>query len=1305
MSERDTGAATPLDPLALPLWGSRLIEASAGTGKTWTIAALYLRLVLGHGVPATAGDDLFAPGDRGTAFPQPLVPAQILVMTFTRAATRELSNRIRDRLVSAAHAFRADAVPDDPLLVRLLADYPEPAQREAAAWRLATAAQAMDDAAVLTIDAWCQRMLVEHAFDSGAPFDETLQPDESALRAEAARDWWREAVYPLEGEALSLVLATWPTIDALVEDMAALLPHTPPASADDDATLAQVLGPLLAELSTLKQGWPAKVQAMREWLLPRLELKTDSGFDKKQVQARWAAPWLDDLDAWAANPWQVRWTDNEKAHERLPGHGLRRALKPPPALELPAVFDDLSELSDHLDTLPDPRHALRAHAARHVARRLQALKARAGLFGFADLLTRLDAALAGPNGARLRDRIVRQFPVVMVDEFQDTSPLQYRVFDRLYDIAANDPATALFLIGDPKQSIYAFRGADIRSYLRARRATVGRHAVLGTNHRSTAALVGAVNALFEQAEARPGRGAFHYRAPPDLADAGRATPVVDELPFHAVAARGRDDVLRDASGDVPAMTIVVDPALRAGREVQRRFAARCAEDLVRRLNDPASAFVPREPASVPVPGQGPAPGSPGVRPLRPSDIAVLVRTGAEAEAVRRALRLRGVASVYLSDNDSVFRTPEAADLLRWLRAVADPLDARLARAAFATATVGLPLDALATLGRDDVAFEARVDQLRQLNATWRRQGVLPMLRQSLHLLGLPARWLAEPDGERRLTNLLHLAELLQAGAADAEGEHALVRWFAEQASGRGPISDDKLVRLESDADLVQVVTGHKSKGLEYPVVYLPFAGGFRSARLDRRRGFAAVADAASPSGRRIAFEVPASLTRDLEDERLQEDLRWLYVALTRARHALWIGVAATADMRARPPRCIVHESAFGALLTGGQPLEAATLPAAVATALAGAPGVRVVEATPDEDPLRAPPTMRQQAGTEPPLVDRGPYAGRFERRWSIGSFSALVRDLGHDPPPRLLPDARREAQWQELVSEDEVDADEGADGARPAAAASGPAALAASEHRFPRGAVPGNFLHAQLEWLAAQDTSLAGDADLRARLARRCERAGWGRHADDVVDWLTRLVATPLPPLGRALQDLATQQPEMEFWLPGEGGRATRVDALCRAHLLPGRPRPALPERALRGMLMGFADLVFEHDGRYWVLDYKSNALGSRSADYHADALATAMAAHRYDVQGAIYLLALHRLLRTRLGEAYAPERHLGGALLLFLRGIGGPQAGCVHLAPPAAFLDAMDAELAGGGPGAEGGSEVGVVVGIDVEGGRDTDR
>ena len=1162
-----------------PLWGSRLIEASAGTGKTWTIAALYLRLVLGHG------------GDA--AFARPMTPAEVLVMTFTRAATRELSDRIRSRLLEAARCFRGEASPHpaDTFLAELLTAYAGGLPRKQAAWRLTLAAESMDDAAVHTIDAWCQRMLREHAFDSGCLFDEELAANERAMQFEAARDYWRQQLYPLPAAALDEALAVWPGVEALAADTQALLEVELPAAAGQGSLrdcIESACDQRAAALARLKQGWAGRAQAMQAWLDGAYDGK-DFPFDRRKLARNHYNGWLAALAGWAEKPGAERPELTTTAVARLKPEGMHAALKPGAQVDLPPHFDAFAQLMHDLDAVPVPASALRLHAAARVQQRLAELKQQAGSFGFADMLGRLDRALdPAHNGAaaeRLRARILAQTPVALVDEFQDTSPLQASILDRLYRVADNGRETALLLIGDPKQSIYGFRGADIHSYLGMRRATAGRHYVLGTNHRSTAGLVSAVNHVFEQAQARPGEGAFLYRTEAD------AMAADDPVPFVPVRARGRGEVFVTSAGAADPVTLVLDAELQAPREHLRTNGRRCAERIVALLNDPGAGF------------QGPE--SAWAR-LRPADVAVLVRTGREATAVRQALRQRGVASVYLSDKESVLRSVEAQDLLLVLRAVAAPLHARLVRAALATRLLGLSLAELAQLADDDEAFDQRTEQFRQLHAVWQGQGVLAMLRQALHRLDLPARWLAmaqapgdqvrgpgegagesERGGERRLTNVLHLAELLQAASARLRGEQALIRWLAEQMQGEGAGGDEQIVRLESDADLVQVITVHKAKGLEYPLVFLPYACTFRPVDKSRTR-FLNVAGAEGV--RTLHLQLTDELLAAADKDRLREDLRLLYVALTRARHALWLGVTALTAGRSR--ECSAHRSAFGRLVGGGMPTDAAGLAAQV-QALAQAGSGIVVE-----------------AAQAPSLVRHGGTADG--------------------------------APW----------------------------------HAFPRGAVPGNFLHDVLEWLAGEGFARVGSPAVREQLQRRCEQQGQGRYAAAVQTWLAALVATDLPPLGTALSGLERLLPEMEFWFPGDGLDAGQVDALCRTHLLDGVARPPLPGRELRGMLTGFADLVFEYGGRWWVLDYKSNALGPGDADYTPQALHAAMAEHRYDVQAALYLLALHRLLRQRLGAGYDPARQLGGALYFFIRGIRGPARGCFHVPASLPLLAALEALL-----------------------------
>ena len=1211
-----------------PLRGSHLIEASAGTGKTWTIAALYVRLVLGH-------------GSEGAAPVRPMLPQDVLVMTFTRAATRELSDRIRARLTEAAQVFRGIAETDDAFLAQLQSEFPEGQAREQAAYRLALAAQAMDDAAVYTIDAWCQRMLREHAFDSGSLFEEKLVGDEAALRLEAVQDYWRQQLYPMATPLVAQVQRVWRDVPALDKDMRALMAVPLPNAAV--GTLAQVFGHALAEreaqLAALKQGWVEKADHLLGWIEAQLEHHKPS-WDGRKLSYKKCAEWLAVLKAWAqsADEPKVLQEDMKTGWTRFTPDGLLECRKPGEApVDLPPESQAFADLQTALQALPEPAQVARLHARTHVLQRMAELKRRSGLFGFADMLQRLDVALADPDsGERLAQRLREQFPVAMIDEFQDTSPLQFRIFDRIYRTSEHRQDTALLLIGDPKQSIYGFRGADIFSYLAARQATAGRHHVLGTNYRSTQAVVDVVNRWFQITP-----DAFGYRQ-----------GVEDPLPFQPVEAKGRSEVFTTQQGEVKAMTVVHGSTLRSQRDAQTHLSALCAEQIVAWLSDPQARF---------------AHTSEGDKALQPQDIAVLVRTGKEAAAVRDALRARGVASVYLSDRDSVFASDEAQDLCLWLGGVAEPQDMRRVRAALGTRTVGLSLTELHALATQDELLDQRAEQMRDLRGVWQGQGVLAMLRQSLHVLQLAGRWRGQPDGERRLTNVLHLAELLQTASSQQAGEQALIRWLSQQideaSSGSAGDSEEQTVRLESDEDLVKVITIHASKGLEYPVVCLPFAHSHRMMEAHKTP----VLQRDDGHGERhwtLAFDKEDTELADRD--RLREDLRLWYVALTRARHALWVGWSPVT--RGAGKSGVNHHSAAGHLLGGTADWDAAQWLSALQSLQSDAHGNSLsvqLASAPEMVPL----TVWQRPARNSALRPAPICTAAIDKSWTIASFSRLTRDLSSQP---LAPMGMHMASPR--AADDEPLEDTPTWPPATALDTSPNQRTQAAWHTFAKGPSAGNFLHDQLEWLAAEHFAI--DPQKAERLKLRSERAGYKAQADDVVQWLTRVVTQPLRGPNAPLQALGALLPEMEFWLPAQRLHAREVDALCQQHLLTGVSRPQLPDAQLHGMLMGFADLVFEHEGRYWVLDYKSNHLGADDAAYTPQALAQAMAHHRYEVQAALYMLALHRLLRARLGQAYDPAQQLGGAVYLFLRGIDGPAGGCCTLPAPVALLEGLDAML-----------------------------
>ena len=1259
--------AKVLQPLQFPLQGSSLIEASAGTGKTFTIAMLYVRLVLGHR------------GADGEA--RALTPPEILVVTFTDAATKELRERIRARLNEAAGYFRADpdeveAHPaDEDLLHDLRAAYPVE-QWAACARRLQLAAEWMDEAAVSTIHGWCNRMLSEHAFDSDSLFSQTLETDQSELRAEVVRDYWRTFFAPLDAQSASEVRKWFVSPSQLQDEIrglighAELLPDAPvPHEALQEARVKQ-----REHLDAIKENWP-------QWADEIQTLFDDARVKKQFKAASLNVPnckrWIDKLRDWANDPEMIEpdFDATAAVWTRFTRAGLAEIwLSGEPPVH--PAFVAMESLRESLKARPTAYQDVLCHAARWVAQRFAEEETRRSQMGFDDLLTRLNAALHTRNGARLAEIIRQQYPVALIDEFQDTDPVQYAIFDAVYRIAENDPDTAIILIGDPKQAIYAFRGADIYTYLQARRDCAGRLYTLKRNFRSTREMVAAVNRCFEAAEERPdGEGAFLFRGTGDGDN---------PLPFIAAEAHGRKDRLQAEGADLPALTAWWLPSGEDGKPLSKGaylsgMAASCATEMVRLLNlgqHGAAGFV----------------GADGMVPLRPADVAVLVNNGTEAGAIRAALAERGVRSVYLSDRESVFKTEQAGELRHWLAACADPDDGRLIRSALATVALGLDWAALDKLNRDELAWEACVLQFRGYRDYWRKKGVLPMLRRLLNDFHVPQRLLGQTagaavNGERVLTNLLHLAELLQQASAQLDGEHALIRYLDEQRQDEGASAggDARQLRLESDAGLVQVVTVHKSKGLEYPLVFLPFACTYRSASAtDMPLKWH------DETGKLHVTLGDIDVLPRVDRERLGEDLRKLYVALTRARYATWVGLAPLAN---------VELSALGYLLNGSKPIVPAELGGLLEQWRGASAEIRVAEALAASDEPFVQLDSQQMRGSARRLVKC------VRENWWIASYSSLRKDNGviggrtaHALPAQVAdtqtgesreaPETRNEDVFHELLEAEALDDAEEAL-LTPAVSSSLTApALQTDEtlHGFLRGADAGSFLHDLMEWAANEgfDKVAANTQLVRDTVARRCNLRGWARWIEPLTEWLLYLLRTPLnlpaldgepvPPV--VLSKLNSYMAEMEFWLAAHTVDTLALDQLVSTLTLDGAERPALEPAQLNGMLKGFIDLVFEHDGRYYVADYKSNWLGPDDSAYTSARMRAQILHSRYELQYVLYLFALHRLLKVRLPD-YDYDRDVGGAVYLFLRGGRASGQGLHVERPPRELIEALDALFA----------------------------
>ncbi|MBN0039227.1 UvrD-helicase domain-containing protein [Cellulosimicrobium cellulans] len=1153
-----TAAGSPrrFDPFGGLPRGTVVLEASAGTGKTHTIATLTTRYVA-----------------EGVA-----VLPEIMLVTFGRAATSELRDRVRERLVATERALRGPEPASDPdALVAFLGavDDDELARRRE---RLRVALSQLDAATITTTHGFCQQMLTALGTAADVDLATTFLPDVADLVEEVTDDLYVRRF------------------------------------ADEPEPI----------------------------LSPR---------DVRDV-----------------------------ARAAVSDHGAVIAPSDAPEGSVGAA-----------------RYEVAVAARREVEARKRAMH----LLDYDDLLVLLRRALTDPeHGATAAQRVRSRFRVVMVDEFQDTDPEQWEILRTAFH-----GHRTLVLIGDPKQAIYAFRGADVVTYLRAVEDAADT-ATLSTSWRSDGPLLQGLHALLGETALGDPRIVVRPvdAAHPEARFSGGPPVRLRQVTRRAYRLGGSSAPSAPDARSLLARDVAADVAGRLGT----------ADGSGDRVRDDAAG--------------GPD-GAERWRALEPRDVAVLTRTNAQAEAVRSALVALGVPAV-VSGPSSVFGSAAAQDWLTLLAALEQPGLHRRATALALTPFVGWDAQRLATAG------DADHDELGDTVRAWARlladRGVAAVAEVAARR-GATERVMARADGERYLTDLRHVTQALhEAAVTEGLGTAALTAWLRARIAEVGSVfTDERTRRLETDAAAVQVVTVHAAKGLEFGVVYVPF--GWERFEPDDQELFAFHDD----HGQRVlhlggvgspGFVDARARSRD---EELGEDLRLLYVALTRARHQVVVHWTPTKRSTGSGPltRLLLADR-----MLGGEPGRHARPDAmrddaarsafeAVAARSGGTVVVEQVDARPKGE--RWSPGGRARSGLALAAATHLP-----DREWRRASYSALTAAAHHGPVGGI----ESEPEDPGVQDEPEETTDEGPAAGTPSPAARPGADVPSPYEGQPGGTAFGTLVHEILEYVdtAAEDL----DAELRARCAQAATVRVPGVEPASLAAALGLSLRTPLGPIagGLTLADVDPRDrlPELEFELPLAGGDETEgvrpstlrdlADTL-RAHLPPDDAFARYPDLLaafadeaegggsgsggvpLRGYLTGSIDAVLRvpaagPDGRpdpagrrrYLVVDYKTNRVGPPGVplavgDYHPDATRDAMLASHYPLQLVLYLVALHRYLRWRVRD-YDPDRDLAGGAYLFVRGMAGPDTptgpdgapyGVVAWTPPPGLVVALSALLDGG--------------------------
>jgi exodeoxyribonuclease V beta subunit len=1288
-----TATMQPLDTLTFPLYGASLIEASAGTGKTYTIVNLYIRLLLGHGC-------------------LPLGVEQILVVTFTNAATGELKERIRQRLRKTYLDFFAQSSKD--IFIQQLIDQSDNVELDCQ--RLALASKQMDEAAVYTIHGFCHKALTEHAFESGAMYEQSFILDESEWLKMAAEDYWRKHVVTLPQNTLQLLLKHWATPDAMIKGIGRLLSQhaTPHQTRDIDSAIKSV-NQYAEQVTKLKCWWLSNDVSQQ---LSKANLNGRAKLGK--------LPTLQDMQAFCKG--DLLQIDFDKTGWLLfsPEQIAKAAKK---------GSEDLSHLDfsqfEQLQSMllrcqQNLTLAFSQHAMSVVSVNLKSHKEMLHLLSPDDLLTGLQHALSQQAGSdnngndnkhTLANTIRQSYPAALIDEFQDTDPVQFEVFQGIYGVSQDEPdlgptfenssenssevssgdssgdssetgsgtsskdrsgiiskdssgviskdssglsKACWIMIGDPKQAIYAFRGADIFTYIKAKDWVNNlRHFTLATNWRSAPKLVNGINQLFENSRKgflfEQSIPFYPVKAGQDFASLTVQGNVVESLDFQHLC----------SSENLPIS------ASEASNQLAIATANQISHWLYLAKTDQAQIKN---------------------RAITAGDCCVLVRNRNEAQMIKSALSAVNVASVFLA-RKSVFSTQIAVDVFRLLKALSQPTDERLLKAALMSELFTFDAQQLDTLFNNESSWQDVLEQRFYWHQTWQKRGLIRAINQVLQHFDVEQGLIKhQPDGLRRVTDLRHLTELLQQQSLQLVGEAQLIHWFESCLLEPDHQSDNQQMRLESDANLVQIITLHSSKGLEFPLVFIPFASSYKTAQQALYHN--------DEQQLEVDFLVQEQNLQKADFERLAEDIRLFYVAVTRAVFYCSIGVWNISLGKSKKVSGF-NQSALGCLLLSAKdqpdshPQENAEVTITdqhisqriQALAAKCDLSYRYFTQAKSETPQEL---VSQDNNTELPKLKALKLTKPVNRAWRLTSYSAISSQQVHLDMPapgqdegqdQVLNLVLNQAQGEDLTEQSEPNLE-----------------LIQSPFNFERGANAGSFLHGILENIDLQKPEQLAQVIT--------QQSTWFGIGDDwhgcLENWLTDILLAPFSAVAEpeqntqadtqkliktpniSLAQLSAKQVkvEMEFHMPLHEVKLDDFNHIINQYFKQ-HARDYQFEQ-LNGMIKGFIDLMFEFEGKFYVADYKSNHLGDSYDSYHISAMEQAMTGHDYHLQAILYTLALHRWLKYKLPN-YDYHTHIGGAYYLFIRGMSQTQPGngVYFVLPEKSMIEALD-DLFSGKPSAK---------------------
>ena len=1174
MSLSSNFTLTNLDSATIPLTGRHLIEASAGTGKTYNITRIYLRLLL----------------------ERELKVDEILLMTFTKDATQELRGRIDAFIRQALTNWHEMCKSDD-----YFKSINDRVSYEKIEFLLKRALLFLDEAAIFTIHGFCQRALTQHAFASGLPFNANMTTNSNELVLEAAQDWYRQFSKE-NSESFALLSLFWPTPNTFVSSFSKAITHRGKVAVIDVQKLVLNFVKLAKQANS---SIAENTDLLAEGLIAHKKVEES---EKRSNELCKLITWLTQVSNCHNDIELLNTLKQPMPDYLLNGNRHPKAFK----VQLAQVLGDTKEIKNQVKNLAKNINKAKAYqlvrgAIYKIRAQVKQRKLQLNNLDFDDLINTLADALKTENGNELSQKLLSQYPVALVDEFQDTDPQQFSILQDVYyrnttELANNGEPSALYLIGDPKQAIYGFRGGDIFAYLNAR-SDCDYHWLMDTNWRSSPDMINAYNQVFLHSN----------KAGDDSSVSQHASVFGYGIPYQAVLA-GKDHChnLNDNGDNHQALQFIHftdgGDTQKINQSARAILAKWCANEIVNLLSHSKESENTN---------------------ISPQDIAILVRDGREASDIKEALLEANLASVFLSDRANLFHSEQAKQLIQLLAGILDPENERTYLKALTCGLLGYTASSLYKLQQNESAYQTLKFKFFDYRQQWQRQGFIAMAINLMHQHFDFTSSAMHNIKARALTNLLHLFEILQSASQKLLQPQELLYWFEQQCNEEsGALNElEAEQRLESDGDLIRIVTQHGAKGLEYPVVFIPFATRHKDPLKFGNKSISYIEYHDEEGQLCLSLDGEDKAKQAMANESYAESIRLLYVAITRAEHRCYILTTAFDKYESSP---------LGKTLNW--PKEQDIAQSLQALVDVNTSSISLQQVSFDEIETKKI-TKTQYANST--KLKASIFIGRIERDWWLSSFSALSRNLRHGGIS--TPD--RDSDQSNLVSSQNN--------------------KTLLRFQLVKGAHSGNLLHDILEHSNFKKSS---DDESNLQESIKWPLVKYGDLPDgfceaDLESWLNQVVNTPLfsnkQQVDFRLCDIAIHKTlrESEFYFPMEQASVKGLEKLLTDHRntadsVQRFKNIKLPNfKNLKGMMHGFIDLVFEHEGKYYVCDYKSSHLADDFNDYSDEALQINIENNYYDLQYLIYCLALHRYLKQNI-ENYNPDEHFGGIYYLYLRGM-----------------------------------------------------